>query len=134
MTTTTGATVNQPQDLFSLSFTTKPDAGDDGLDFLRPDAYTAEQVLVEIADLVTHPDNAHIGSIEVRRVGRVIGAVTDLAPVSLNGNASAGFSFESTHIASDVPSCLVTDSHEVAAEVLVGLLNDQGTTSVKLYW
>jgi hypothetical protein len=129
--------MSQPQDLFALSFTTRPDAGEqDGLNFRRPDAYTAEQLLVEILDLVKHPDNAHVESVEVMRIGHVDDTVApQLAPVSLaNSNAYVGWSFVTRYTHSDVPSCLIVDGHAVAAEKLVELLSDPKVESFELCW
>jgi hypothetical protein len=124
--------------LFSLSFDTKADAGEGGLNFLRPTAYTAEQLLVEILDLVKNPANMHVEGIEVMRIGGVVGEVAapQLAPVSLaSSNASVGWSFESYFTYSDVPQCTVIDNgHEAAAAKLVELLGDPKMESFKLYW
>jgi len=122
------------QDAFTLSFQTKPNGGEDGLDFLRPDPYTVEQLQAEIVDLVSHPDNAHVVSLEIRRVGRIDGAMPQVIPPNLHGNAYAGFALEFTNIASDLPSCLITDSPQVVAEKLAGLLMDSGVASIRLHW
>lgn len=134
MTTTTGANVNATQDLFSLSFTTKPDAGDDGLDFLRPDVYTTEQLLAEVVDLIKHPDNAHVESVEVRRVSTDGAVAPKLTPVSLLGsNAYAGFEFR-LFTATEHPRTVVTSGHQEAAELLVEALSTRETWQFTITW
>lgn len=124
------------QDLFTLSFTTKADAGEDGLDFLRPDAYTAEQVLTEIHDLMVHPDNKHVEGVEVRRAGRLADAVRpELTPLSFKGsNAFAGWSGQVWTASDYEPRGFFTARHDVLADKLVKLLSDRATERFTLAW
>lgn len=128
--------MNANRDLFSLSFDTKAEAGEQGgPNFLRPDAYTIEQLQAEIVDLVAHPDNAHVVALEIRRIGHVDSAIAPkLTPLDLRGNAYAGFSLESTSTDRDVPFCQITGCPRVAAEKLAELLTDPATSTIKLYW
>lgn len=124
------------QDLFVLSFTTKPDAGEDELTFDRPDPYTAEQLLAEIHDLMVHPDNAHVESVEVRRVGRLTDAVKpELTPLSFKGsNAYAGWSGQVWTASDYEPRGFFTARHDVLADKLFKLLTDRATERFILSW
>lgn len=114
--------------LFSLSFQTKPDAGEEGLDFLRPDHYAAEQVLAEIADLLIHPDNEHVDTIRVARVNRRI----DIRPITLDlpvlDTASTGWTVE-VHRDGQQSRNFYTSRAEVLAQRLIELLTSHTVAS-----
>lgn len=131
MTTTTGAIVDQPQDLFTFSYGTDQD-----VIFDRDTEYTAQRMLEEVADLIVHPDNKHINFVEVRRVCRIRNAVKpELKPVSLaDSNTSSGWcgevwtasAYQSRHF------CIARP--EVLADKLVKLLGDRATEWFILGW
>lgn len=123
--------MSQIEDLFALSYGTDQDVV-----FDRQDAFTAQRILEEIADLMTHLDNGHIQSVEVRRIGRLDDAVApQLTPLSLKGShASAGWGLECWTAAAYEPKKLAIQGYERMEKKLVSLLADRATERFSIAW
>lgn len=119
------------EDNFTLSYGTNQD-----VIFDRQVEYTAAGVLAEIADIITHPDNAHVEMVEVRRIGRLDNAVApDLQPMPLtSNNADAGWSGRVWTASDYQPRGFFTTRPEVLADKLVKLLTDRATERFTLSW